>query len=231
MVQVWVRSEFDPIPLRACRVAPDRAATPWHTRFPVVKCSGSSATRTPSAFESHAPDPVGFPIERHPLGPGPGQAAADARAAVPKPVAPRERKKQGMKRKKLTIVSLVAVPLIAGGGVVVAESAFAGTNGQRVQLCRPDSDYRSATLSGSNQEGKSVSTVVSGLKNECSTLDGYVWKGNVHIVWGDSPSPAQGTPGKPGVPYTYGTDCDVPVNSAQDPFPCYGPPRTSARWS
>ena len=131
--------------------------------------------------------------------------------------------KKRMNRRKLTVVSLVAVPLVAAGGVVVAESAFAGTNGQTIQLCQPSSDYRSASLQGTDQDGRSVQTTVDNLKRECSKVDGYVWKGKVHIVWSDSPSPVQGTPSKPGVPFTYGTDCDVPVNSNQDPYGCYGP--------
>jgi hypothetical protein len=144
-------------------------------------------------------------------------AAADTRGAgSPDAVAPHEWKGQGMNRKKLTIVSFVAIPLIAGGGVVVAESAFAGTNGQRIQLCQPKSDYQSAWMRGLDQNGAIQERTVDNLKEECTTVDGSYWKGKVHINWTDA-----GPAGKArGVPQTYGTDCDVPVNG-QDPFACY----------
>jgi hypothetical protein len=131
--------------------------------------------------------------------------------------------KKPMNRRKLTVVSLVAVPLVAAGGVVVAESAFAGTNGQTIQLCQPNSDYRSASLRGTNENNEVAQTNVHDLTRECSTVAGYAWKGGVHIIWSDSPSSAQGTPSEPGVPFNFGTDCDVPVNSNQDPYVCSGP--------
>jgi hypothetical protein len=123
-------------------------------------------------------------------------------------------RKKRMNRKKLTIVSLVAVPLMAGGGVVVAESAFAGTNGQQIQLCQPQSNYRSASLSGANQDGQSVQTTVSNLTRACTTVQGFFWKGNVKIDWSD--------PATQGPPATDSTTCDVPEQSSQDTTPCFG---------
>jgi hypothetical protein len=124
-------------------------------------------------------------------------------------------RKQRMGRKKLMVASLVAVPLMVGGGVVVAESAFAGTNGQAIQLCQPQSDYRSAKLTGPNQDGKSTTTDVHNLTQACTKVDGYIWKGDVQITWTD--------PATQGAPASPQTKCTVPQQSAQDTEPCFGP--------
>jgi hypothetical protein len=121
-----------------------------------------------------------------------------------------------MNRKKLTVVSLVTIPLMVGGGVVVAESAFAGTNGQQIQLCQPSSDYQSADIRGLNQNGVIAQLHVDGLKRECKTAEGYLWQGKVHINWSN--------PAGQGSPLTWGKDCDVPKNWAGgNSWPCYGP--------
>jgi hypothetical protein len=58
-----------PFRLRACRVTSDRAATPWHARFPRCRNALVAPLRGhPGALESHAPDRVRSPIEGHPTG-------------------------------------------------------------------------------------------------------------------------------------------------------------------
>jgi hypothetical protein len=120
-----------------------------------------------------------------------------------------------MNRKKLMVVSLVAIPVMAAGGVVIAESAFAGTNGWQIKLCQPASQYRTARLQGRNQDGAPTEiTVHSDLKLMCTTTE-ELWKGRVQITWED--------PGKPGQPQTINTVCDIVENPQYPDSLCFGP--------
>jgi hypothetical protein len=123
------------------------------------------------------------------------------------------RKKQ-ISRKKLKVVSLVSVPLLAGLGVVIANPASAGTNGQEIQICQTESNYRTVTISGPNQDDQITQKDLSNLELGCQKVDGFFWKGDVTIVWAD------GLAGDP----TAQTTCNVP-EVAPEGFvrPCFGP--------
>ena len=124
-------------------------------------------------------------------------------------------RKSRMSRKKLTIVSLATVPLVAGLGFAVTNVAFAGTNGQKVQICQPQSDYRSVLLSGTNQNGDFQPDLPFGnLTQNCAVFEGYFWKGDVTIKWQD---PVSGR--NPNAQ----TTCNVPEFSTLDVQPCFGP--------
>lgn len=117
--------------------------------------------------------------------------------------------------KRLKIISLATVPLLIGVGVGVAKQAFADTNGQRIQICQPQSDYRTVTLNGPNQDGKDTTFTITNLIPNCNTPEGFFWKGDVKMAWSD--------PKTASAPKTFDTTCEVPENTAQDPWPCFGP--------
>ncbi len=123
-----------------------------------------------------------------------------------------------MSRKKLTIVSLATVPLVAGLGFAVTQAAFAGTNGQSVELCQPKSDYRYFIIQGQNQDGARTTyrNWIPGW--ECPHLADFYWKGRVEITWQNSPT--KGIRDRT-------TTCDVPEVSDQDSVKCFGPDNSS----
>jgi hypothetical protein len=124
-------------------------------------------------------------------------------------------RKKRISRKKLTVVSLVAIPAVAGLGFAVTGSAFAGTNGQQIALCQPKSDYRTATIEGPNQNGERTVKEVGDLTSSCKTVEGFFWKGRVKITWDDSVSGDRVSPA--------GSLCTVPAVSDSDTVSCFGP--------
>ncbi len=121
-----------------------------------------------------------------------------------------------MSRKKLTIVSLAVVPLVAGLGFAVTQSAFAGTNGQQVELCQPHSHYNVVLISGRNQndEGEIYSHKVT--PKECTPIQGFFWKGVITIDWTIT---NLGT-----VSEVVQQGCKVPETSPVDTVKCFAPP-------
>jgi hypothetical protein len=144
--------------------------------------------------------------------------------------------KKRLNRKKLKVISLVAVPLVAGLGAVAAQPALAGTNGQQIRLCQPGSDYQTAEVTGVNQDGNTVTQSfnatprspleVSDGAHPCRSSDGFFWKGDVKIIWSN---PKREIPDSSSlldpqdVPDSVQSTCTVPVDSADDLFLCSAP--------
>jgi hypothetical protein len=125
-------------------------------------------------------------------------------------------KKSGMQGKKLKVMSLAASALaVAGLAAFGANSAFAGTNGQEIQLCQPQSDYRAVDITGTNQNGETTTKSLTNLTRDCTKVEGFFWKGDVTINWSD--------PATAGILSPNPQVCNVRENSAQDPWPCFGP--------
>ena len=143
--------------------------------------------------------------------------------------------KKRLNRKKLTVISLVVAPLVAGLGALVANPALAGTNGQRIKFCQPGSDYRAAEVTGLNQDGNTVTQVfdvtppapleVAAGTNPCPPSEGFFWKGEVKITWSnpkrDIPDSSAVEPQD--IPDSIQSTCTIPVDSAEDPFFCAAP--------
>jgi hypothetical protein len=113
-----------------------------------------------------------------------------------------------MQRKRLKVMSLVAsAAAVTGLAVFGTETAFAGSNGQQIQLCKPNADFTSARLLGPNQDGVQTDTTVT-LKDQCTTVANFFWNGNVNISWQGGLSPA------------VSTTCSVPKSSPTDVVTC-----------
>jgi hypothetical protein len=115
-----------------------------------------------------------------------------------------------MQRMKPKMALLVASGLagVAGLAFFSTGSAFAGNNGQKVALCKPRADHTAATVTGNNQDGQTTSADIN-LTGECTTLEGFFWKGNVTIAWAGGTAPR------------LTTTCSVPEVSAQDTQQCF----------
>jgi hypothetical protein len=145
--------------------------------------------------------------------------------------------KKRMSRKKLTVVSLVTIPVVAGLGFAVTGPAFAGTNGQQLEFCMPEAThlyYRAVTVEGVNQNGERAVQDYSGIPRggriigedpsddpDCSgSIDtGSYWKGEVKLSWSN--------PFEDDAPATGETTCNVPETSDEDVFTCFPPRRPS----
>ena len=116
-------------------------------------------------------------------------------------------RKKSMSHKKLTIVSLAAVPLVAGLGFAVTQAAFAGTNGQQIALCQPKTDYRSAIVQNEDQSEEPTTYPLS--DQMCNVVKDALWKGQVQITWRGSASLPDAT-----------SVCIVPEGSAEETVIC-----------
>ena len=88
---------------------------------------------------------------------------------------------------KLAAVTAIAASGVVGLGLVTAATAHAGENGQQVEICvfapgetTPAGDYRSAVLSGNNQNGEYVSNTFA-LNSGCTQLAGWWWRGFIDV--------------------------------------------------
>lgn len=117
--------------------------------------------------------------------------------------------KKRMNRTRLKIVSLVSAPLLVGLGVVVADSSFAGTNGQEIQFCQNgNSIWDKAEVTGKNQNGQDTTHVFNINFQGCTLGVGFFWKGLVEITW---KSVERGSDN---------TICIVPETSSNNSFKC-----------
>jgi hypothetical protein len=88
----------------------------------------------------------------------------------------------GMSRTTTKVLALTAASGLAVVGFFLTKPAFAGSNGQQVQVCQQlGEDYTQALIQGTNQNGEFTSATVGITPGGCGTLTGYYWVGDVLI--------------------------------------------------
>jgi hypothetical protein len=118
-----------------------------------------------------------------------------------------------MSRTATKVLALTAASGLAVVGFFLTKPAFAGSNGQQVQVCQQQGeDFTQAFIRGTNQNGDFTSVTVGITPGECGILQGYFWVGDVTIDVTNSNSGAAGR--------TVG--CNVPKELPLfDSVPCY----------
>ena len=110
----------------------------------------------------------------------------------------------------MLMVSMAAV-VAAGLGAVGAGSAFAGTNGQHIEVCQNNTtDFTLVSITGSDQDGNNRSYGFDTLKGTCITTPNNWWKGDLRLTWKRSASEGDND----------ATSCEVPEQQAEDVFKC-----------
>ena len=87
-----------------------------------------------------------------------------------------------MSRTKTKVLALVAASSLAVLGFFLTEPAFAGENGQQLQVCQQSSeDYIQMILNGPNQNGDPTSLTSSIAPGGCGSTVGQYWVGTVSV--------------------------------------------------
>jgi hypothetical protein len=87
-----------------------------------------------------------------------------------------------MSRTTTKVLALTAASGLAVMGFFLTKPAFAGTNGQQVQVCQQEfQDYTQAVIQGFNQDGVFTSANVGMTPGGCGTLTGHFWVGGVTV--------------------------------------------------
>jgi hypothetical protein len=101
-----------------------------------------------------------------------------------------------MRTSKKVITAVAFSALALGGVAATATPAFAGTNGQMIQLC-PAAKFVPgwAVIQGHNQNGKSVDNDIRFQakfgKDQCDLMENWWWVGTVQIAWNMGRAPHQ----------------------------------------
>ena len=110
-----------------------------------------------------------------------------------------------MTRTKTKALALVAASSLAVLGFFITKPAFAGENGQQLQICQQSSeDYTQMFLNGSNQNGDFTSAIFAIAPGGCGSTVGFYWVGQVSVELRAS---ATGRPSRNG-------SCNVPKEQA-----------------
>lgn len=84
-------------------------------------------------------------------------------------------------RRKLATAAVTLA--VAGTGLVAGTgSAFAGTNGQQIQIDDASGRAQSVYIKGSNQNGGTVGKCFNITRDSSTQLGGWWWKGNVEVT-------------------------------------------------
>jgi hypothetical protein len=87
-----------------------------------------------------------------------------------------------MSRTTKKVLALTAASGLAVVGFFLTKPAFAGTNGQQLQVCQQQSeDYTEAFIQGTNQNGEFTSAPLGIAPGGCGSLPGHFWVGGVSI--------------------------------------------------
>jgi hypothetical protein len=106
-----------------------------------------------------------------------------------------------MSRTTTKVLALTAASGLAVVGFFLTKPAFAGTNGQQLQICQQQSeDYQTMRLEGFNQDGDVVGGTFGIAPGGCGSTPGYYWVGNVSVELTQSEN---GAPNR-------SASCDVP---------------------
>jgi hypothetical protein len=119
-----------------------------------------------------------------------------------------------MSRTTTKVLALTAASGLAVMGFLLAEPAFAGTNGQQLQVCQlQGDDYTQMRLQGTNQNGVTTRATFDIAPGGCGSTPGYYWIGEVSVLLADS---------KTGAPAWAMGRCNVPkAQESGDLYDCF----------